>query len=139
MAEGVNYALAQGVETGSKIPRAEQMGLVRTLIETYADGGEANTVVYLGDKLPNGAIVLGMEVICNYADASLTLDIGDADDIDRYADGLDASSAINGRIAIPTAGVGYVIGTADGDNQLQVKLLGATASGAFKIVVYYSI
>ncbi len=137
MAEGVNYALAQAVETGDKIARANQMGLVRSAQDTYADGGAANTVVYMFDKLPDGAVVLGLYLDCDYADSGLTLDIGDAEDIDRYIDGADASGAINGWQSILVHN--YVIGTNAGDNQIQVKLLGATASGDLKMTLLYSI
>ena len=139
MAGGVNYTLASATATGDKVARAEQNGDLRVMYDTYASGGAADTVVYLGDKLPKGAVVIAIYLVCNYADASLTLDIGDAADIDRYVDGLDASSAINGLQTVLTGGVGYTIGTATGDDQIQIKLLGATASGDIQIAVVYSV
>ena len=139
MAGGVNYTLANAQETSDTIERAEQNGEVRMAYDSYTSGGTAGTIIYMFDKLPKGAVVMGIYLYCDWADASSTLDIGDGDDDNRYMDAIDTSSAVNGWQSLLTGGLGYTIGTNDDDDQIQLTTGGATVSGTVKMIIMYSV
>ena len=100
-------------------------------------GGVILDVVEIGQTLKDGAIILGIEINNAALGAGVTLDVGDADDPNRYIDGYDA----NGNTKTNTLLIGglfYKIGTNDDDNVIQVLIQDAAATGELNVTVYYT-
>lgn len=113
------------------------------MYDTYeASGLVANEVIHVGDKLPVGSVVTRIDVVFDDLGSGTSIDVGDADDIDRYIDGADTASAASSA-SFPNvtciAGVGYEITGEDGDDQIQIKNLGGTATGTIKVFIEYAI
>ena len=107
---------------------------------TYeASAAAANTVINLF-KLPKGVVIQNFVVAHDDLGTGVTLDIGDAGDIDRYVDGLAVSTAAGSTTGVLVDGLGYVIGTdAEHDDTLvTAKVLGSAATGTLKVACYYS-
>jgi hypothetical protein len=73
----------------------------------------------------------GIEVL-TASPSSVTLDVGDGGDVDRYIDGLDSTSTGHGAQVINASNIGHVYGSAD---TIDVKVLGAQ-DNASKIRVW---
>ena len=99
------------------------------------DGGDAGSTGTVCGTLPTGMIVTGLSVSFAALGSSVTLDIGDSADDNRYADGISAASA-GSSDGVILAGMHYVIGTASGDNQLVIKAQDAAATGQVKVTIY---
>ena len=68
----------------------------------------------------------------------LTIDVGDSDTVDRYIDGADVATAAGSASMTDVDGFMYEIGTNDGDDIIQAKLLGGAGTGTLKTVVVYA-
>ena len=92
----------------------------------------ANDVVQMLN-VPAETLVInaGLEVL-TASPSSVTLDLGDGGDVDRYIDGLDSTSTGHGDQVDNASNVGHVYGSAD---TIDVKVLGAT-DNASKIRVW---
>ncbi|MCK9326769.1 MAG: hypothetical protein M0P69_14855 [Bacteroidales bacterium] len=113
------------------------------MYDTYeASAVAANDVIIVCDKLPVGAIVTSIKLVFDDLGAGNTVDVGDGDTADRYMDGIDVATAA-GTATYPNetciAGVGYQVTGEDDDDQLQITILGSTATGTIKILVEYAI
>lgn len=111
--------------------------------EYEASSLSAGDIITVGPALPNGAILLGAVIRFDALGASTTLQLGDSADDDRYIPAASTSSAgalnfQSGTSGHIDNGYGYVIGTNSGDNQLYVKLAGASGTGTIKIMVEYA-
>jgi hypothetical protein len=73
----------------------------------------------------------GLEVL-TASPSSVTLDLGDGGDADRYIDGLDSTSTGHGALVAHASNAGHVYGSAD---TIDVTVLGAT-DNASKIRVW---
>jgi len=117
-------------------------GQVCSMYDSYeADGVTAASVIQMCDKLPKGSRVVRIEVIADDLGTGNTIDVGDATTVDRYADGVNIASAATATVfpsAAEIAGVGYVI-TGSSDDQLQIVVNTAAASGTIKMQVMYVI
>ena len=82
----------------------------------------ANDVVQMLN-VPAETLVInaGIEVL-TASPSSVTLDVGDGGDVDRYIDGLDSTSTGHGAQVANASNVGHVYGSAD---TIDVKVLGA--------------
>jgi len=82
----------------------------------------ANDIVQMLN-VPAETLVInaGIEVL-TASSSGVTLDLGDAGDVDKYVDGLDSTSTGNGAIVINASNIGHVYGSAD---TIDVKVLGA--------------
>ncbi len=129
-------------DAGPSGDNAIDQGLVNADVEIWTDSYEASGLVVASTidiaHLPAGAKVHKIEVAHDALDSSTTLDIGDSDDTDRYtAAAADTSSA--GEFASDAVeGKGYVIGTNDGDDVIQLLTAGATINGTIKTAVYFT-
>ena len=123
-------ALSQGVaEAGLHVATA-----------TYeASAAAANTVINLF-KLPKGVVIQNFVVAHDDLGTGVTLDIGDAGDIDRYVDGVSVSTSAGSTVGCLVDGVGYIIGTdtEHDDTLVTAKILGSAATGTLKVSCYYS-
>lgn len=113
---------------------------VHSISTTYeANAAAANTVINLF-KLPKGVLVQNFLVSHDDLGTGITLDIGDADDADRYVDGLSVSTSAGSTAGILPDGLNYIIGTAteNDDTVVTAKILGGAATGTLKVVCYYA-
>lgn len=123
-------ALSQGVADAT-------LHVVTTTYE--ASAAAANTVINLF-KLPKDVVIQNFVVAHDDLGTGVTIDIGDAGDVDRYVDGLDVSTAAGSTTGVLVDGLGYVIGTdtTNDDTVITAKILGAAATGTLKVACYYS-
>jgi hypothetical protein len=130
-------AQAAGKVTLSQGVADATLHVVTTTYE--ASAAAANTVINLF-KLPKDVVIQNFVVAFDDLGTGVTIDIGDAGDIDRYVDGLDVATAAGSACGVLVDGLGYVIGTdAEHDDTLiTAKVLGAAATGTIKVACYYS-
>lgn len=121
-------------------PGVNQCGLLVASTSYEASALAENSVINLF-KLPVGAVVHSFIVAFDDLGTSITLDIGDAADVDRYVDGLDVATAAGSYSGILADGCGYTIGTSttDDDTVVTAKVLGGAATGTVKVVCLYAI
>jgi len=117
-------------------------GRVKCLVDTYEASTLANpSTITMSNKLTKGAIVLAVFLAWDDMGASVTLDVGDAADVDRYIDGQDVSSASSKLVSL-VDGIAYETTESDADNldtQILITVGGAgTASGTIKLIVFYT-
>lgn len=121
----------------------EKASKFSTYDEYEASSLVADEVIHVGGVLPQGAIVTQIHVLSDDLGTGTTIDVGDADTIDRYINGGITATTGGDLNSFPNlltiAGMGYVVGTADGDDQIQIKNLGATATGTIKIFIEYAL
>lgn len=139
---GVNRTL-MNTPTGSNIlDQGINKGNVCFMYDTYeASALAANDVIEVCDQLPAGAIVTRIDVATDDLGTGVTMDVGDATTVDRYADGIDVATAAALTVFPSVAeidGMGYQV-TGTSDDQLQITILGSAATGTIKIFVFYSI
>lgn len=101
-----------------------------------AEATAANSIINLF-KLPDNVVIQGFKLQFDALGTSVTVDVGDAVDADRYIDGANAATA-GTNTALTIDGLGYRIGTNEGDNLITLTILGAAATGTIKAVCYYS-
>ena len=98
--------------------------LVENTIDMSASGlqPEANDIVQAIDvPAENMVLNAGLEVLA-VSPSSVTLDLGDADDVDKYVDGHDSTATGFAANVINASNVGHVYGSAD---TIDIKVLGA--------------
>lgn len=122
--------LSQGVADAS----------LHVITTTYEASAAASGTVINLFKLQKNAVVQNFVVAHDDLGTSVTLDIGDAGDTDRYVDGLDVATAAGSATGILVDGLGYIIGTdAENDDTLITATIGgAAATGTIKVACYYS-
>ena len=101
--------------------------LVENTIDFSPFDPAANDIVQAID-IPAESIVLnaGLEVL-TASPSSVTLDLGDANDVDKYVDGYDSTSTGYAAAVINASNVGHVYGSAD---TIDIKVLGAQDTSA---------
>ncbi|MFA5165581.1 MAG: hypothetical protein WC481_08490 [Candidatus Omnitrophota bacterium] len=121
-------------------------GKVRCMVDTYEAAAVAATkTIQMGQALPVGAKILGMKVAFDDLSAGgATIDIGDADDDDRYMSAVDVDTAASNSDAILVDGLGYTIlgtGLISGGDDTKILILVNTAAitGTIKLVVFYTV
>lgn len=120
-------------------------GRVRCMVDTYeAAAVAAGSTIQMGQALPKGARVLNV-ILAHDALGAATVDVGDADNADRYIDGADVSSAgvVGSDEAALVDGLAYkVLGTgatASGDDKtILITTISAAITGTIKLIVYYT-
>ena len=121
-------------------------GRVRCMVDSYeAAAVGAGSTIQMGQALPVGAKVLNV-ILAFDALGSATIDVGDADNVDRYVDGVDVSSAgVFGSVeAALIDGIAYeVLGTgatASGDDTtILLTTISASITGTIKLIVFYTV
>lgn len=112
------------------------------LVEYTLTGNEDAADVIRIAKLPKGAVVLPKESFVNVVTnpgTTLTLDIGDAGDDDRYADGINVASV--GHVAFGTGGAAHAnLHTLSGESWITATLATAAtlnAGGKLQFFIAY--
>ena len=101
--------------------------LVENTIDFTPFDPAANDIVQAID-VPAESIVMnaGLEVL-TVSPSGVTLDLGDANDVDKYVDGYDSTGLGYGAAVINASNVGHVYGSAD---TIDIKVLGAQDTSA---------
>ena len=101
--------------------------LVENTIDFTPFDPAANDIVQAID-VPAESIVMnaGLEVL-TVSPSGVTLDLGDANDVDKYVDGYDSTGLGYGAAVINASNVGHVYGSAD---TIDIKVLGAQDTAA---------
>lgn len=123
-------ALSQGVADAS----------LHVITTTYEASAAASGTVINLFKLQKNAVVQNFVVAHDDLGTSVTLDIGDAGDTDRYVDGLDVATAAGSQTGVLVDGLGYIIGTdtEHDDTLITATIGGGAATGTIKVACYYS-
>lgn len=116
-------------------------GVIKSTLHVASTSYEANatasgSVINLF-KLPNNVVIQDIKLYFDALGTSVTLDVGDALDPDRYIDGVVAATAGTSN-ALTIDGQGYRTGTNEGDDLITLTIGGAAATGTIKAVCYYS-
>lgn len=128
-------------DAGGQGDNSVDQGLIHTQPEVWTDTYEASGLV-AGSTidvavLPANSKVLLVEVYFDALGGSSTLQLGDTDDPNRYI--VAASSATAGKLESNLVnGKNYVIGTATGDEIVQILTAGATINGTIKTTILYT-
>ena len=146
---GVNATLvASGGQ--SKILQGMVDGRVKCMIDSYVTlgtGEDATSTVAMGRALPKGARILNVILTLSKAlSSSVTLDVGDLSDPNRYLDSVACSAEIVTDIVENnlSAGLNYIIGTdtSTDDTQILVTIAdqnNAVADAVIKVIVLYAL
>lgn len=122
-------------------------GKVRCMVDTYTiiAGNVDGDLIHMGKSLPKGAYVLEAILSCNASvAATVTADVGDAEDPDRYMAAVDLSAAAINRIDEPDTGAGYKVDesvAATLDSQIIVRLNTMTtpvAGTIITLIIFYT-
>ena len=116
-------------------------GVIKSTLHVASTSYEANatasgSVINLF-KLPNNVVIQDIKLYFDALGTSVTLDVGDALDPDRYIDGVVAATAGTSN-ALTIDGQGYRTGTNEGDDLITLTIGGAAATGTIKAVCYYA-
>jgi hypothetical protein len=135
---GVNKT-SIGSGLAGQLPQGTCDARVKCMPDTYeASALATDSNISMGGTLPTNARIV--DVILAYdALSTVTLNVGDSNDADRYLSAINASSAGISR-ADEVDGIDYVIGTNSGDNQIIIKTTGASsATGTIRVKVLYTL
>ena len=144
---GVNATLI-AAGGSSQILQGMVDGRVKCMIDSYTTLGsseDATSTIAMGRALPKGARII--DVILSLSKAltsSVTLDVGDASDPNRYLDGIATTAEVVTRMSACSAGLNYIIGTDTTTDDTQVLVTIADANNAvsdavIKVVVLYAL
>lgn len=119
-------------------------GRVKIMSDAYTTTGaneDATSTIAMGFTLPQGARIIDVIVSLSKAlTSSVTLDVGDSNDPNRYIDSLACSAAVV-KHADLEPGIDYVVGTNDGDDQLLITIAdanNAVTAAVIKAMVLYT-
>lgn len=137
--------------TGSNIlDQATFNAEVKMMYDSYEASALATaSTITMGGKLPVGARIINVILYSDDMGSTVTCDVGDADDADRYLDGVDVTNAndVHSLLGAGTRlgeidGFGYtVLGTgANGGDDTQIVITTAGIwTGTLKLMVIYAI
>jgi len=139
--KGTNKTIIDSITPSTVLDPGCAGGIVRCMLDDYtgttAEAG-ATLTVKMGDILPTNARVVGVTIDCPAT--GITIDVGDAEDTDRYISAAAASTvsycdnvlaAINYKVDMTTA--------ATPDNQVLLTLSAACAAVKVQLAVFYTI
>ena len=115
------YSKVTGGTAGHPSTRRKPYWVENTVDLSLFDPAANDVVQVLNVPAETLVINAGIEVL-TASPSSVTLDVGDGGDVDRYIDGLDSTSTGHGAQVANASNVGHVYGSAD---TIDVKVLGA--------------
>lgn len=135
--KGVNYTTDEAGQSIDLLDRGSFRGKARVYIDSYeAAALAAGSTIKVGPvQLQTGIIILGIKVFFD-ALGGATIDVGDADDADRYIDGADVSSA-GMKDSDLVDGANYKV-TGTDDNIIVIKTFTAAITGTIKVQIFAS-
>ena len=135
---GTNYAKSINPSLSNRNAPGSIGGRIRSLTDDFTFAGEsAGEIINIGKDLQAGAIIHAVRIVNVALGGSVTLDVGDSDDPNRYVSAYDA----NGSVFSDTILIGgflYVIGTNSGDDTIIVTTAGGASTGQIKVYILYS-
>jgi hypothetical protein len=143
---GVNATKIATGPTGSNIlgQGTACAGVYAMYDEYEADALTTGSTITMGSPLPIGARILNVILYTDDMGSTVTCDVGDAGDTDRYLDGIDVTNAndVHSLLGAGTRlgeidGFGYVI-TGTNDQQILITTAGVWG-GTVKLVVIYAL
>lgn len=141
---GTNYAKAADPTSSNIVDRGVLRGKVRVMQDTYEAASLASgSTIKVGKDLNDGDRIVDVWVMFDdMGDAKCTISVGDSDTAARYISATDVGTSA-GRVDIDTiGGMGYEIGTNDGDDTILLTT-GTTSgsevqTGTIKVAVLYT-
>jgi len=135
--KGVNKTIIDSITPSTILDPGLAGGQVKCFVDYYtgttAEAGDTLTVE-MGPELPVGAKILSVGIDCPAT--GITIDVGDADDTDRYISAAAASQCSYCDNVL--AALGYKI-DGDDDQQVLMTMSGACAAVVVKLVVTYTV
>ena len=125
------HSKVTGGTAGHPSTRRKPYWVENTVDLSLFDPAASDVVQVLNVPAETCVINAGLEVL-TASPSSVTLDLGDGGDADRYIDGLDSTSTGHGALVAHASNAGHVYGSAD---TIDVTVLGAT-DNASKIRVW---
>jgi len=140
--KGVNRTILDAATIDHTLRPGLSSGVVRVMTDTYEGSAAAVAdVIEMGGEIPTGATILMVVLSWDNLGASITLDVGDLEDPNRYISAEDVSAA-GSKIVGLTDGIQYQVDmttAATPDNQVTLLVGGSgTLSGTVKLQVYYT-
>jgi len=140
--KGVNKTIIDAATAAHTVDPGLAGGNVKVMVDTYeASALAVADIVEMGKDLPINSRVLAVLLEFDALGGSITLDVGDAEDPNRYLNAVDASSA-GSQLSNLVDGVEYHVDNTTAstpDTQVNVTIGGSgTATGTIKLVVLYT-
>ena len=120
------------------VKASEAHGRKRVWYDTFEAASLASGSDITFARLPKGATIYNVKLMCDALGSSVTLDVGDSADADRFIAKDSTTWNVANQVVDSNAidGVGYTL-TAETD--LVITTGGATACGTIKVMVEYSL
>lgn len=139
--KGVNRTVLDAVTVDHTLRPGLSSGIVRVMSDTYEAAALAQlSVIEMGGEIPKGATVLFHLLMHDPLGGSVTLDVGDEEDPNRYINAKDCSAA-GSQYSIITDGVEYQVDMTTAstpDNQVLITVGGSgTVTGTIKLFTFY--
>lgn len=138
--KGVNRTIADASTVSHTLKPGKFAGVVRCMIDTYeASALSIGDKIEMGGDLPINSQVLAMAVIHDALGAA-TIDIGDAEDTDRYLNDYSVASAAIKWCDLAD-GVEYEVDNTTAstpDTQVLITTAGATITGTIKLLILFT-
>ena len=139
--KGVNRTVADQTSNLHTLAPGLFGGNVKVMVDTYELSSLASgSIIEMGGDLPIGARVLAVHLVFDGLGGSVTMDVGDAEDANRYIS-AEAVSSAGEKWGALADGVEYEIDetdTSNTDRQVLITTGGATGTGTVKLKVYYT-
>ena len=118
------------------VKASEAHGRKRVWYDTYEAASLASGSDITFARLPKGATIYNVKLMCDALGSSVTLDVGDSADADRYITATAAASA--GVISMHNDGaIGGVGFEQTAETDILITTGGAAATGTIKCMVFY--
>ena len=118
------------------VKASEAHGRKRVWYDTYEAASLASGSDITFARLPKGATIYIVKLLCDALGSSVTLDVGDSADADRYITATAAASA--GVISMHNDGaIGGVGFEQTAETDILITTGGAAATGTIKCMVFY--
>jgi len=139
--KGVNRTILDATDTSHTLSAGKQGGILRVALDTYeAAAAASGTVIEIGGDLPVGANVVDIKITHDALGAA-TIDVGDAEDPNRYLNAYDVSSAGSTFISALADGANYAVDNTTAstpDTQILITTASAAITGTIKSAIYYT-
>lgn len=139
--KGVNRTILDATTIDHTLRPGLSSGVVRVMSDVYEASALAQlSVIEMGGELPIGSTVLFHLLVHDALGGSVTLDVGDEEDPNRYMNAVDVSAAGNELSALAD-GVEYQVDMTDTDtpdDQVLITVGGAgTVTNTIKLLTFY--
>lgn len=136
---GVNATIIASLTPATILDAGDCAGKVRVFQDTYeASALASGSTITMGPTLPAGAKIVNVIVSSDNLGNNTTLAVGDSDDTDRYITATDHGAAVATTALKAVDGLGYEIGTNDGDDQILITTAAGAGTGTITLVVFYT-